>query len=310
MQEHSAANKVATQIAEEKVERDRMDLTISAMTTHYIATSAAGASTGGGNRVPQGRWEHLSEQEKQERRAKVESDIRIKFNLPSNACLQCGKVHSMDASGFCPNLGTGCTYCSNKRHTVDVCFKNFNANKAVSSKYPPHKFSYGKGSAKTFLGERSKQPRTRDMDNRGVVLLDSGSNVQVMSPYREDFENLKQVEGLKVNGLGSAVIEGAGAFLGVLEGSYCPEAKTQTAILAETMLNVLDYEIQKTVVDGIRYKNISHPTQPELIMKAGMRNNGLYYLEKAEVKRFFTTDKVLGIGDKDVLEIHNGEDEP
>ena len=77
------------------------------------------------------------------------------------------------------------------------------------------------------------------MDYRGVVLLDSGSNVQVMSPHREDFENLKQVEGLKVNGLGSAVIEGAGAFLGVLEGSYCPEAKTQTAILAETMLDVL-----------------------------------------------------------------------
>ena len=60
------------------------------------------------------------------------------------------------------------------------------------------------------------------------------------------------------------MIEGAGAFLGVLEGSYCPEAKTQTAILAKTMLDVLDYEIQKTVVDGIRYKNISHPTQPEL----------------------------------------------
>ena len=115
------------------------------MTTQNIATSAAGASTGGGNRVPQGRWEHLSEQEKQERRAKVESDIKIKFSLPSNACLQCGKVHSMDASGFCPNLGTGCTYCTNKRHTVDACFKNFNANKAVSPKYPANKFSYGKG---------------------------------------------------------------------------------------------------------------------------------------------------------------------
>ena len=143
-----------------------------------------------------------------------------------------------------------------------------------------------------------------------MVLLDSGSNVQVMSPYREDFENLTPVEGLKVKGLGSAMIEGAGAFLGVLEGSYCPGAKTQTAILAETMLDVLDYEVQKTVVDGIRYKNISHPTQPELKMSAGMRDNGLYYLEKEEVKRFFTKDKVLGIGDEDVLEIHNGEDEP
>ena len=141
------------------------------------------------------------------------------------------------------------------------------------------------------MGERSKQSRTRDMDYRGVVLLDSGSNVQVMSPYKEDFDNLKQVEGLKVNGLGSAAIEGAVAFLGVLEGSYCPGTKTQTAILAETMMDVLDYDVQKTVEDGIYYKNISHPSQPELRMQANMRENGLFYLEKAEVKRFFTKEK-------------------
>ena len=83
--------------------------------------------------MPQGRWDQLSEQERQERRAKVESDTRIKFNLPSNACLKCGKVHSMDTNGFCPNLGKGCTYCENVRHTVDVCFRKFNANNQVQS---------------------------------------------------------------------------------------------------------------------------------------------------------------------------------
>jgi hypothetical protein len=144
----------------------------------------------------------------------------------------------MDTHGFCPNLGKGCTYCDNGRHTSDVCFRKLNANKTTSSKYITNKFSHGKGSDRTFMEERRKHPRTSDMDYRGVVLLDSGSYVQVMSPYKEDFENLKQVEGLKVNGLGSAAIEGAGAFLGVLEGSYCPGAKTQTAILAETMLDV------------------------------------------------------------------------
>ena len=41
-----AANKLATQMAEEKLEQGRVDLTISSI-THNSATAAAGAGTGG-----------------------------------------------------------------------------------------------------------------------------------------------------------------------------------------------------------------------------------------------------------------------
>jgi len=121
-----AANKVATKMAEEKVEQERIDLTIS-MITQNSATSAAGVGTGGRTHIPLVRWDQLGDQERHERRARVESDTRIKFNLLSNACLKCGKIHSMDTNGFCPNLGKGCTYCDNVRHTINACFRKFNA---------------------------------------------------------------------------------------------------------------------------------------------------------------------------------------
>ena len=72
-----AMKKLASQMAEERVEQGKIDLTISSITQNS-ATAAVGTGTGGITHIPQEGWDQLSEQERQEHRAKVDSETRIK----------------------------------------------------------------------------------------------------------------------------------------------------------------------------------------------------------------------------------------
>ena len=99
------------------------------------------------------------------------------------------------------------------------------------------------GTKKTFLGERKKQPRVQDY--KSVVLLDSGCNVPVMSPFLEDFSELRGGAGQSIIGTSVVPVDGVGRFLGTIEGIYSPQSTTQSAIIAETMLEVLEYRIER-----------------------------------------------------------------
>ena len=167
--------------------------------------------------------------------------LRDTSKLSDTACIKCGKEHGWNR---CPNLGEGCSHCNSNKHTIDVCFQNFNA-KPVSPPYCKQSYpqpSIG-GTKKTFLGERKKQPRV--MNYKSVVLLDSGCNVPVMSPFLEDFSELRGGAGQSIIGTSVVPVDGVGRFLGTIEGIYSPQSTTQSAIIAETMLEVLEYRIER-----------------------------------------------------------------
>ena len=98
--------------------------------------------------------------------------------------------------------------------------------------------------------------------------------------------------------------EGVGRFLGVIEGIYSPQSTTQSAIIAETMLEVLEYRIEKRNDKDMYQKVVSHPSQPELTITANMSSNGLHYVDKEELRGFLKLDRVLGAG-KDQDQINN-----
>ena len=163
------------------------------------------------------------------------------------------------------------------------------------------------GTKKTFLGERKKQPRV--VNYKAVVLLDSGCNVPVMSPFVEDFTELRGGAGQSIIGTSVVPVDGVGRFLGTIEGVYSPQSTTQSAIIAETMLEVLEYRIERRTDKDMYQKVVSHPSQPELTITASMSSNGLYYFDKEELRGFLKLDRVLGAGkdqdqiNSDVLEV-------
>jgi hypothetical protein len=141
-------------------------------------------------------------------------------------------------------------------------------------------------------------------DYKSVVLLDSGCNVPVMSPFLEDFSELRGGAGQSIIGTSVVPVEGVGRFLGAIEGIYSPQSTTQSAIIAETMLEVLEYRIVKRNDKDMYQKVVSHPSQPELTITANMSSNGLHYVDKEELRGFLKLDRVLGAG-KDQDQINN-----